>query len=76
MRTFGESQVSVKECRDTCIAGIALMSAYATTAPEFVPDTRGGSSTSGESSEMLGGDRQREPFAGLGAHGVEHLRVN
>ena len=40
MRTFGESQVSVKECRDTCIVGIALMSAYATTAPEFVSDTR------------------------------------
>jgi len=25
---------------------------------------------------MLGGDGQRNPFAGLGAHGVEHLRVN
>jgi hypothetical protein len=25
---------------------------------------------------MLAGDGQRDPFAGLGAHGVEHLRVN
>ena len=25
---------------------------------------------------MLGGDGQRDPFAGLAAHAVEHLRVN
>ena len=33
-------EVSVKECRDTCIVGIAIISAYATAAPEFVPDKR------------------------------------
>ena len=48
------------------------MSAYATAALEFVPDTF----ASRESSEMPGGDGQRDPFAGLGAHGGEHLRVN
>jgi len=36
----------------------------------------GGSSASRESSEMVGGDGRRDPFAGLGVHGVEHLRVN
>jgi hypothetical protein len=29
-----------------------------------------------ESSEVLGGDGQRYPFAGLGSQRVEHLRVN
>jgi hypothetical protein len=38
--SHGESQVSVKECRDTCIVGIAVISAYAAAALEFVPDTR------------------------------------
>jgi hypothetical protein len=36
----------------------------------------GGSSASREASEMLGGGGQQDPFAGLAAHAVEHLRVN
>src|SRR5438270_14046060 len=49
---------------------------YATAALEFVLDTGEGSSASCESSEMVGGDGQRDPFAGLAAQGAEHLRVN
>jgi hypothetical protein len=30
----------VKECRDTCIVGIAIISAYATAALELIRDTR------------------------------------
>src|SRR5436305_14341724 len=44
--------------------------------PRGRPRREGGSSASCESSEMLGGDGQRDPFAGLAAQGVEHLRVN
>ena len=35
----GDSEVTVGECRDTCIVGIAIVGAWATAALEFVPDT-------------------------------------
>jgi hypothetical protein len=37
LRLAGESGVSVKECRHTCIVGMLIVSAYATAALGFVP---------------------------------------
>src|SRR5690242_8812025 len=49
---------------------------YASPALGFAPRQVGGLSGPGKSSEMLAGDGQRDPFAGLAPQGGEHRRVS